>query len=211
MKRTHAVFTSGKARNPNQRRTTETAVGGKKRKKDTGSGALCPAGEPPVRCLALGSPYSKPSTAEDGLPQPGKAAELPPGYSNASIDAARKFMQRGGRARSRPRTHLAAAWQEVQHAQVPEQCGKRSRDESNARSEPGAASAEGARAFQRNRAGENGTLAVRCIPGNEILEETVPTTVEQEETRHTSRGQSLYCNSWGGRIVTRERRGQCPK
>jgi hypothetical protein len=34
-------------------------------------------GEPMVRCLALGSPYSKPSTAEDGLPQPGRQRKLP--------------------------------------------------------------------------------------------------------------------------------------
>ena len=206
MECTQAFFTNGKAGNPNQRRTTDTAVGGKKRKKHTGSSALCPAGEPMVRCLALGSPYSKPSTAEDGLPQPGKAAELPPGYSIASIDAARKFMQRGARARSRPKTRLAAAWQEVQHAQVPERCGKRSRDGSNARSELGTASAEGARVFQRNHGGENGTLAVRCIPGNEILERTVPTTVEQEETRLTSRGQSLYCKPWGEGNETDPRR-----
>jgi hypothetical protein len=102
---------------------------------------------------------------------------------------------------------LAAAWQEVQPSQAPEPCVKRSRDGNNARSAPGAASAEEARAFQRNHADENGTLAARRIPGSEILEETVPTTVEQEETRLTSRGQSLYCNPWNRRIVTGERTG----
>ena len=72
MERTQAVFTNGKAGNPNQRGITDTAIGGKKRKKDAGSNALCPVGEPMARCLALGSPYSKPSIAEDGLPQPGR-------------------------------------------------------------------------------------------------------------------------------------------
>ena len=190
--RAQAVFTNGKTGNPNQRRTTDTTVGGKKRKKDTRGDALCPAGEPMVRCVALGSPYSKPSTAEDGLPQPGKAAGLPPGYSIASIAAARKFMQRDGQAKSWPRTHLAAAWQEVRPAQVPEQCGRRSRDDSNGRSEPAAAGEEEARISQRNRAGGSDTLAGRRIPGSEIPEKTVPTTEEQEETRHTPRGQSFH-------------------
>jgi hypothetical protein len=80
MESAQAVLTHGKAGNANQRGTTETAVGGKKRKKDTGSNALCPAGEPMVRCLALGSPYSKPSTAEDDLPQPGEQWGCRPGY-----------------------------------------------------------------------------------------------------------------------------------
>jgi hypothetical protein len=103
-------------------------------------------------------------------------------------------MQRGCRAWSRRRNECAAASHEVRRAQVPEQCGRRRGDESNARSEPAAASEAEARAFQRNRAVENGTLAVRCILGSEILETPGPTTVEQEETLHTSRGQSFIVN-----------------
>jgi hypothetical protein len=105
-------------------------------------------------------------------------------------------MQRGGRAWSRRKAPRAAASREVQHAQVPERCERRSRDESNARSEPAAAGGAEAGVFQRNRAAENGRLAVRCTLDSEIPGKTVPTTAEQEGTRHTSRGQSSYCKPW---------------
>jgi hypothetical protein len=109
-------------------------------------------------------------------------------------------MQRGGRARNRRKVDFGAS-QETRHAQGPKQCGERSHDGSNARSEPAAALEKEARAFQRNRAGENGTLVVRYIPGNEIREKTVPTTEEQEETRHTSGGQSFHYKPWDAGIV----------
>jgi hypothetical protein len=66
--RLQAIFTHRKAGNANQRRITDAAIGGKKRKEDAGSGALCPADESMICCLALGTPYSKAATAEDTLP-----------------------------------------------------------------------------------------------------------------------------------------------
>ncbi len=75
-----AAFTDRQAGNPNQRATTDTAVGGKKRKEQTGGSVFRPSGEPGTRCMTLRSAYSKPSTAEDGLPQPGEQLGPPPGY-----------------------------------------------------------------------------------------------------------------------------------
>jgi len=58
------------AGNLNERSTTKAAIGGKKRKEEAGSKALCPASDRRGRSCGLGSPYSKPGTAEDGLPHP---------------------------------------------------------------------------------------------------------------------------------------------
>jgi hypothetical protein len=77
--RLQAISAHRKSGNANQRRTTDTAIGGKKRKEDAGSGALCPADESRICCLALGTTYSKAGTAEDNLPQPAKAKGLPQG------------------------------------------------------------------------------------------------------------------------------------
>jgi hypothetical protein len=102
-------------------------------------------------------------------------------------------MQRGGQGWSRPQVDLAAASQRAQRAQEPERRGRRSADDSNVHSEPVSAGGEGARVFQRSRAGANGRLRVRCILDSEIREKDVPTTRGQEETQHTSRGRSFYC------------------
>ena len=59
--------------NFNQRGAANAAIGGKKRKKEAGSNSFCPASDPRDHCCGLGSPYSKPSTAEDGLPAPDRA------------------------------------------------------------------------------------------------------------------------------------------
>src|SRR5208283_43831 len=65
-----AIVTNGKPGNLDQRGTTDTAIGGEKRKKQAGSSALCPADDRMDRCCGPGNPYSKASTAEDGLPHP---------------------------------------------------------------------------------------------------------------------------------------------
>jgi hypothetical protein len=65
-----AIFANRKAGNFKQRGSTNTAIGGKKRKEETGYCALCPASDEGDRGFGLGSPYSKPGTAEDGLPHP---------------------------------------------------------------------------------------------------------------------------------------------
>jgi hypothetical protein len=65
-----AILTNWNPGNLNQRSTTNAAIGGKKSKEEAGSNALCPANDRRGRSCGLGSPYSKPGTAEDGLPHP---------------------------------------------------------------------------------------------------------------------------------------------
>jgi len=65
-----AIFTNWNPGNLNQRSATNSAIGGKKSKEEAGSNALCPASDRCGRSCGLGSPYSKPGTAEDGLPHP---------------------------------------------------------------------------------------------------------------------------------------------
>lgn len=79
----HTVFADRNAGNFNQRGAANAAIGGKKRKEEAGSNALCPASGRSGHCCGLGSPYSKPGTAEDGLPRP-KCGTAAPG-DNASI------------------------------------------------------------------------------------------------------------------------------
>lgn len=66
----HTVRTDWKAGNLNKRSTTNAAIGGKKSKEEAGSNTLCPARDRRGHSCGLGSPYSKPGTAEDGLPHP---------------------------------------------------------------------------------------------------------------------------------------------
>ncbi len=73
----HAVFTNWKLGNFNQWGATNAAIGGKKSKEETGSNALCPASDRSGRSCGLGSPYSKPGTAEDALPHPEYGAAAP--------------------------------------------------------------------------------------------------------------------------------------
>jgi hypothetical protein len=72
----------------NQRGFANAAIGGKKSKEEAGSNALCPARDRIGRRCGPGSPYSKASTAEDGLPHPeyGAAAS----GDKASIDPVSK-------------------------------------------------------------------------------------------------------------------------
>jgi len=67
-----AIVTNRKPRNLEQRGTAEAAIGGKKREKDAGSSAFCPAKDRGGRCCGLGRTYSKPSTAEDCLLLPAR-------------------------------------------------------------------------------------------------------------------------------------------
>ena len=72
-----AVFTHRKPGNFNQWSATNAAIGGKKSKEEAGSNALCPASDRSGRSCGLGSPYSKPGTAEDALPHPEYGAAAP--------------------------------------------------------------------------------------------------------------------------------------
>jgi len=64
-------------RNSDERSITDTAVGGKKRKEEAGGGVFYPAAR--SSDITPGSSYSKASTAEDGLPQPGEVSMNSPG------------------------------------------------------------------------------------------------------------------------------------
>jgi len=70
MRLAQACAADRKAGNFNQWGAADAAIGRKKRKEEAGSNAFCPASDWSSRCCGLGSPYSKPSTAEDGLPRP---------------------------------------------------------------------------------------------------------------------------------------------
>jgi hypothetical protein len=83
-----AAFTDWQPGNLNQRGFTNAAIGGKKSKEEAGSTALCPASDRIGRRCGLGSPYSKASTAEDGLPNPECSAAAP--GDNVSIDPVSK-------------------------------------------------------------------------------------------------------------------------
>jgi hypothetical protein len=65
-----AILANWEAGNFKQWGSTDTAIGGKKRKEEASGGSLCPASDEGDRGFGLGSPYSKPGTAEDGLPHP---------------------------------------------------------------------------------------------------------------------------------------------
>jgi hypothetical protein len=65
-----AILANWKTGNFKQWGSTDTAIGGKKRKEEASGGSLCPASDEGDRGFGLGSPYSKPGTAEDGLPHP---------------------------------------------------------------------------------------------------------------------------------------------
>ncbi|HVN20119.1 MAG TPA: hypothetical protein VMU05_15135 [Dongiaceae bacterium] len=84
--------TNWNARNFNQRDAADAAIGGKKGKEEAGSSAFCPASDESTRCRGVGSPYSKPGTAEDGLPRPDRASSDQATQSKYSL--ARKAAQR---------------------------------------------------------------------------------------------------------------------
>ena len=86
-------FTNREPGNADQRGIANTAIGGKKRKEEAGGSVFCPTAR--NGCMALGSSYSKASTAEDGLPQPGEQLRAPAWLAIASIDGAQDVMQRG--------------------------------------------------------------------------------------------------------------------
>jgi hypothetical protein len=83
LKLANAIRTNRKPGNFNEWGAANAAIGWKKSKEETGGNALCPASDRGGRSCGLGSPYSKPSTAEDALPAPGRGAAAP--GDNASI------------------------------------------------------------------------------------------------------------------------------
>src|SRR6266404_3750633 len=68
--RLQACLANWKSGNFDQRGVADTAVGGKKRKKETSCSLLRPMAR--TCCMTMGRRYSKASTAEGGLPRPGE-------------------------------------------------------------------------------------------------------------------------------------------
>ena len=126
-----------------------------------------------VRRLALGSPYSKPSTAtaEDSLPHPAsqcRSARLHLcQYSCGALP-----MQRGRRTSNRRRVDCGSVYARAERVRAPESCARRNSGESNAHSEPLAVTKVEAHIFQRNREGGSDMLPVRHIPGSGIPRKT---------------------------------------
>ncbi len=192
--RLQARLANGQTRNFNQRRTTKAAIGGEKRKEQAGSGLLCPARESMIRCLALGTPYSEPGTAEDGLPPLGQGIGLPPSLSVSSIAAISGVTQCAGQTSRLWRTDVAPAWGCTPVGPEPIRTETRKLGGNNVRSEPVSAERREADTSQRDRAGANGTLRPHCICCTETSRRDDPTLREQKQTRIPPNGQRSNCN-----------------
>jgi hypothetical protein len=186
--RFQAAFTNGEPGNPDQRGIADTAIGRKKRKKEARRSMLCPMAR---TCgMTQVSPYSKASTAEDGLPQPGEQLEAPAWLAIASIDAAQDVMQRGCQCWSRRKIDSRVCRQE---RRVPalERRGIGSCDGSNCHSGLISASEEAKTTSRRSLEAGNGRPRARRSSDNGIparsgtMRRAIP-----GETRYTSRPES---------------------
>lgn len=136
--------------------------------------------------MALGSSYSKASTAEDGLPQPGEQLRAPAWLAIASIDAARGVMQRGCQYLSHWRIDSRSCWWE-QPAPAPERFERRICGGSNARNGLVSASEEAEIPFRRSHEAVTGRLPAQRNSGNGIPERHATTgRVIPGETLRTS-------------------------
>jgi hypothetical protein len=138
-----------------------------------------------VRRLALGSPYSKPSTAEDGLPHPAIPTNRFAGIHAVSMqrwDSVLKHAWLCNAAHRDFRNYPAVGgglirrWLLGCSARAPFQYGNRatrhSAGDSSVRSALLAATTMEARIFQRNREGASDKLPESRIPGSRILRKT---------------------------------------
>jgi|SRR5208337_3472911 len=126
-----------------------------------------------IRRLALGNPYSKPSTAtaEDGLLHPAIRPCLA-GLYRLSISCGTHPMQRGYRTMSCPVFGSAAACADSDRVRAPKSCAIHSFGDSTAHSGLPAATTTEAEIFRRARGGESDRLPPRRIPGNGIPRKT---------------------------------------
>jgi hypothetical protein len=125
-----------------------------------------------VRRLALGSPYSKPSTAEDGLPS---------GQPMSPSRTSQRQYSRGPRPTQRNRQNLfhpavdsAAPWPPRQPAQGPELSAKHNTGGSNAHTALRAAVKEEAGTSPLPREAGTDRLLSSHIPGNGIRQKARP-------------------------------------
>jgi len=162
---------NGKPGNSKQRGTANAAIGGKKRKKETGSNALCPEGDPSGRCCRLGSPYSKAGTAEDSLPHPAKCMAHRAALSSVKLSIARaSWPTQSGYAGLAPlKVDFPGPCSQVACARAPQLCAAHSCADSSGRSAQAARREPAADTARRNSSGGIGKHRARHNPGNEIL------------------------------------------
>jgi len=122
-----------------------------------------------VRRLALGSPYSKPSTAtaEDGLLHPA-IRPCVAGLYRVSISCDTHAMQRGSRTLNCPVVGSVAACADSDRVQGPESCVIHSFGDSTDHSGLVAETVTEARIFQRDSEAGNGMLVECRTHGNGI-------------------------------------------
>ena len=141
--------------------------------------------------MTSASSYSKASTAEDGLPQPGEQLRAPAWLAVASIDGARGVMQRGSQYLSHQRIDSRSCWW-AQPAPAPERFERCICGGSTARNGLVSASEEAEILFRRSHEGVTGRLPAHRNSGNGIPERHATTgRVIPGETRHTSGPESL--------------------
>lgn len=122
-----------------------------------------------VRRLALGSPYSKPSTAtaEDGLPNPASRPRFA-GLLAVSIVAALMLTQRGYPIQDR-RMHSVPASARAAPVPAPQWIAGRKCDGNNVHTEPAETRKAEAQVFQKGYEGVTDRLVESHIPGNKTL------------------------------------------
>jgi len=133
------------------------------------------------RRLALGCPYSKPSTAEDGLRRPAAASACRTKHSQYSRRS--RPTQRCDRASNRPAVRLLAPCVRVGHVQALGWFAKHKLGDNTAHSGPPAATTTEAHVFQRSCAGGTDTLPGSHIPGSKIPRKTGSKRVGQGESQ----------------------------
>ncbi len=192
--RFQTCFTNWEPGNPNQRGVADAAIGGKKSKKQACCSVFCPTAR--TGCMTSASSYSKASTAEDGLPQPGERLRAPAWLAVASIDGARGVMQREYQHLSHQRIDSRSCWW-AQPAPAPERFERCICGGSTARNGLVSASEEAEIPFRRSHEAATGRLRAHHSSSNGIPERNETTRrAIPGETRHTS-GPEVYCKPRG--------------
>ena len=133
-----------------------------------------------VRRLALGSPYSKPSTAEDGLPHP--ASPPSPGSHDASIDRDEHPTQCGCRPWNRLDVDFLDVCDRFACARTRFLSAECSTDGNTVHSGQVATTTEAARNFQRSCGRGSDTPRRLRTPGNEIPRKNRPKKAQHRGT-----------------------------
>ena len=137
-----------------------------------------------TRRLALGSPYSKPSTAEDVLPHPEKPMMLRRATLSQYSRGAHP-MQRGRPTSNRLAVDSQTVYGLAERVRALGLCSRRSFGDSNAHTGPLAATGMGAHVFQTIPEVGSGRLPARHTPGNGIPRKTGSKRAGQGESQNT--------------------------